>query len=302
MKTIIELFRKELMEISCLKDTTVRVYMAVIYAYTDYAKKVFHVDLLSSRTWHLQKWFYYLKTINKGYGFIKDSRVALNRLFSFLVKAGYRDTNPADNLPRVKVPKSTLNKPLTTPTLIKLLKSFDMTSWMGMRNFIIVSMLWALGLRVNELRAIKRRDIHLDYDPHHKTGTLLVHGKGDKERTLFIVDTLFDAVLRYLSLEKTPQRQNSLIFPGSKGPIIGRYWVRQMIMEAAKKAGIASRVTPHVFRHTFATDMYNQGVPIEAIKDMMGHESLRETSVYVHITDELQAVVLNKLRIKENVL
>ena len=73
-----------------------------------------------------------------------------------------------------------------------------------------------------------------------------------------------------------------------------------MIMEAAAKAGIVSRVTPHVFRHTFATDMYNQGVPAEAIKDMMGHESLRETSVYIHITDELQAMVLNKLSLKEH--
>jgi len=235
MNTIIELFRKELMEISCLKDPTVRVYMDMIYAYADYAKKVLHIDLLSSRTWHLQKWFYHLKTINKGYGFNKDSRVALNRLFSFLVKAGYHDTNPAENLPRVKVPKSTLNKPLAPHTLMKLLKSFDRTRWLGMRNFIIVSMLWALGLRVSELRAIKRHDIHLDYDPGHKIGTILVHGKGGKERTLFIVDALFDAVLRYLSLEKTPQRQKSFIFPGSKGPIIGRYWVRQMIIEAAAR-------------------------------------------------------------------
>ena len=65
-------------------------------------------------------------------------------------------------------------------------------------------------------------------------------------------------------------------------------------MEAAKRIGITARVTPHVFRHTFATDMYNQGIPIEAIQEMMGHETLRETSVYIHISDELQAEVLNK--------
>jgi site-specific recombinase XerD len=58
---------------------------------------------------------------------------------------------------------------------------------------------------------------------------------------------------------------------------------------------------PHTLRHTFATDMYNQNVPIEAIKEMMGHERLSETSVYIHITDELQAEVLNKISIKENV-
>jgi site-specific recombinase XerD len=301
MNTFIELFRKELLEIACLKDNTVGIYLQALYAYADYAKSVLRINLVDSKARHLHKWLYCLKTKNKGYNFIKDSKVALNKFFAFLVKAGYRESNPADKLPRVKVPKSTLNKPLATHTLVKLLNSCNRTKWMGMRNFTIIALLWALGLRVNELRAIKRRDIDLDYDPGNRTGTLLVHGKGGKERTLFIVDDLFDTLFHYLSLKKTPKRLNSLIFPCSKGPVIGSSRVRQMIMETALKAGITSRVTPHVFRHTFATDMYSRGVPVEAIKDMMGHESIRETSVYVHITDELQAMALNKLSVKERV-
>ena len=301
MNTFIELFRKELIEIACLTDNTVGIYLAMIYAYADYAKSVLHINLIDSKARHLHKWLYYLKTKNKGYNFIKDSKVALNKFFAFLVKTGHRESNPADKLPRVKVPKSTLNKPLATDTLVKLLNSFDKTTWMGMRNFTIIAMLWALGLRVKELRAIKRRDIDLEYDPDNKTGTLLVHGKGGKERTLFIVDDLFDTLFHYLRLKKTPKAGDSLIFPGSKRPVIGRSRVRQMIMESAAKAGITSRVTPHVFRHTFATDMYKRKVPVEAIKDMMGHEAIRETSVYVHITDELQAVALNKLSLKERV-
>jgi integrase len=75
-----------------------------------------------------------------------------------------------------------------------------------------------------------------------------------------------------------------------------------LIQEAAKRLGITERVTPHVFRHTFATDMYNQNVPVDAIRQMMGHETLRETSVYIHITDDLQAEVLKKISIKEQVL
>ena len=72
-------------------------------------------------------------------------------------------------------------------------------------------------------------------------------------------------------------------------------------MEAAERIGITARVTPHVFRHTFATDMYNQGIPLDAIMEMMGHERLSETSVYIHISDELMAEVLNKISIKGNV-
>ena len=249
MNTLIELFRKELIEIACLTDNTVSIYLEALYAYADYAKSVLHINLMNSQTRHLHKWLYCLKTNNKNYNLIKYTRVAFNRFFAFLVKTGHRESNPADKLPRVKVPKSTLNKPLATHTLVKLLNSYDKSRWMGMRNFTIVAMLWALGLRVNELRAIKRRDIDLDYDPGNRTGTLLVHGKGDKERTLFIVDLLFDTLFHYLRLKKTPKAGNSLIFPGTKGPVIGRTRVRQMIMESAAKAGIASRVTPHVFRH-----------------------------------------------------
>ena len=95
--------------------------------------------------------------------------------------------------------------------------------------------------------------------------------------------------------------KRSLLFPGSKGKTIGRNRVRQLIMEAARRIGITARVTPHVFRHTFATDMYNQKIPIDAIREMMGHETVRETSVYVHISDELQAEVLKKISIKEQV-
>lgn len=301
MNTFVELFRKELIEIACLKDNTVAVYLEALYAYADYAKSVLHINLVDSKARHLHKWLYCLKANNKGCNFIKNSKVVLNKFFAFLVKTGHRESNPTDKLPRIKIPQSTLNKPLAKHTLVKLLNSCNKTTWMGMRNFTIIAMLWALGLRVNELRAIKRRDIDLEYDPGNKTGTLLVHGKGGKERTLFIVDLLFDTLFRYLRLKKTPKSPNSLIFCCSKGPVIGRSRVRQMIMETAAKAGITSRVTPHVFRHTFATDMYNREVPLEAIMEMMGHESIRETSVYVHITDELQAMALNKLSLKERV-
>jgi site-specific recombinase XerD len=301
MTKIIELFRTELLEIHKLKDKTVRLYLDMVYKYSDYAKQFLHINPLTSQTWHIHKWMYCLKSNDKGYNFMKDAKVALKRFFAFAVKAGYLQKNPAEALPRVRIPKSDLNKPLKTKVICALLKSFDRTKWMGMRNFTIVSILWALGLRVNELLKIKRRDINLEYDPDKKTGTILVHGKGNKERTLFIVDTLYEVISRYLSLKKTPKRQGSFLFPGTKGKTIGTTRVRQLIMEAAERIGITARVTPHVFRHTFATDMYNQGIPIDAIQEMMGHETLRETSVYIHISDELQAEVLKKISIKEDV-
>jgi site-specific recombinase XerD len=274
----------------------------MVYHYADYAKQLLHINPLTSKTWHIHKWMYHLKTKGKGYNFLKDSKSALKRFFAFFVKTGCMKKNPAESLPRVKIPESDLNKPLATEIICTLLQSFDRHTWMGMRNFTIVSILWALGLRVNELLKMKRGDINLDYEPQHKTATLLVHGKGGKERTLFIVDTLYETMLHYVSLKKTPKRKNSLLFPGTKGKTIGGARVRQLIREAARRAGITERIVPHAFRHTFATDMYNRNVPVEELKEMMGHQALREASIYIHITDELQTEVLNKLSIKENVV
>jgi integrase/recombinase XerD len=172
---------------------------------------------------------------------------------------------------------------------------------MGMRNFTIISFLYALGLRVNELLSIKENDVRLDYDPKHRIGTLLIHGKGGKERTLFIVDGLYDTVVLYFGLKKAKKRTNSHLFPGRCNKPLYGYRIRQLIKEAAVKAGVTERVTPHVFRHTFATEMYNKNVPVEAIKEMMGHASIKETSIYIHVSDELQAEVLEKISIKEKV-
>lgn len=114
MNNIIELFRIELTKVACLKDVTVRLYIEMVYKFTNYAKRLLHITPLTSQPCHILKWIYYLKAKGKGYNFIKDTQVALKRFYAFLVKTGYCKKNPADKLPRVKIPKSTLNKPLAT--------------------------------------------------------------------------------------------------------------------------------------------------------------------------------------------
>ena len=302
MNKVIELFRKELLELNNLKETTVRIYIDRIYDYTDYAGGFLNIDPLRSETWHINKWIFDLKSKGKGYNFLKDSKAALKRYFAFLVRIGYVKNNPAEILLRVKIPKSNMNKPINTTIIFQLLRSFKKNKWIEMRNFTIVSILWALGLRVNELLKIKRRDLNMDYDAKHKIGSLLVHGKGDKERTLFVVETLYDTISYYLCLKKTPKRKGSLIFPGTKGKCISGSRVRQLIREACEQTDITTRIVPLSFRHTFATNMYNRKVPVDAIRRMMGHETSRETTVYIHISDKLKEEALKKISIKEEVL
>jgi integrase/recombinase XerD len=300
MNDTIALFRKELSEVACFREKTIKLYVSIACAYSDYAEKTLHINPAESKTTHINEWFSYLREIGKTSHFIKDCRAALGHFFDLLVKSGFMKENPAELLAPVRIPKSVLNKPITKQSAFALLNSFDRSTRMGMRNFTIVSFLYALGLRVNELLSIRESDVRTDYDPTRRIGTLLVHGKGGKERTLFVVDELYDTIIDYCGLKKAGKAKKTPFFSGTGGKMMRRDRVRQLINEAAASTGVTERVTPHVLRHTFATEMYERNVPVEAIKEMMGHASVKETSIYIHVSDAIAAEVLDGIGIKES--
>src|SRR3989304_3969645 len=187
MNNYLELFRKELSEVACFKEKTVNLYVSLACAYADYAEKTLKILPVESQTRHVNEWFSRLRAKGKSNHFLKNCRASLGHFFSLLVKSGRLKENPAEFLAPLRIPKSEMNKPISQESAFALLQSFDRSTPMGMRNFTIVSFLHALGLRVNELLAIKAGDVRLDYDPKQRIGTLLVHAKGGKERTLFVV-------------------------------------------------------------------------------------------------------------------
>jgi len=189
------------------------------------------------------------------------------------------------------------NKPISTESAYKLLGAFDRTSWIGQRDFMIVSMLWALGLRLSECLGLKVGDFDPEYDRPQKIGIIRIKGKGRKERILFVVDLLYENLVQYLSHPESPGKKSDPMFPTAKGTPVSKNRVQRIIKETAKKVGIPERVTPHVLRHSFATEMYHKGVPAEDICRMMGHDSIEETSLYIHVSDELKKEALEKITI-----
>ena len=159
----------------------------------------------------------------------------------------------------------------------------------------MVAVLWTLGLRTSELTRLKVKSVETGHGK--KIGLLRIRGKNKKQRALFVVDRLYDVLTRYIAHPQSPEKKNAALFPAQPNTAISNNRLQNIIKEHAQKAGIKSRVTPRAFRHAFATEMYHQNVPLNAIRDMMGHDSIAETSIYVHVSDKLKQLALDNIRI-----
>ncbi len=297
MNTLIEQFRKELAQLALYADDTIATYISCVVRFVDFAAANFKIEPGKTSPAHLRHWITHLKNTGVSNSRISQHRAALNSFFTFLIKLQLLDKNPADGTFPIRKIRSSLNKPIDQKTAFTLLKSIDRTTWLGERNFMIISCLWALGLRRRELTDLKIKDFNRGYDPKNRIGLLIIHGKGKKQRALFVVDKLYDNLIAYLNHPQSPKQGYKPIFPTNHRKQISGDQVLKIVCQAAENAGITKRITPHVLRHSFATEMYLANVPLEQIQDMMGHENQAETSLYIHISDQLKRQALRHISI-----
>ena len=186
-----------------------------------------------------------------------------------------------------------VTQPISPRQAFQLLDSFDQDTWHGLRNYTMVSIYWALGLRTGELTGLKVSSFETGHG--RRIGLLRVRGKNKKQRALFVVDRLFDTLVRYLAHPESLNKKRAPLFQGQPGVAISKSRVQRIVKDQAKKAGIKVDVTPRVLRHSFATEMYHQKVPLSAIQDMMGHDSIADTSVYIHVSDKFKQIALDHI-------
>ena len=302
MQAIIEQYKKELLQVAQYSVETVTNYIYCIYEYIDYAKKQLNINPLKAKAKHIWLWMAALKQKGISPSRLIHHRSALKGLFELLIKMNKIDQNPVDAILPIRKRQSDLNQPIATEVAYKLLRSIDQSSWLGERNFLIISILWALGLRLDELRNLKVGDFETNHDPQNNIGLLRVHGKDKKQRALFVVDKLYTNLQKYLNHPQSPSEKLQPLFPSkySKAKAISTDRVQRMIHEYAQKAGIEERITPHVLRHSFATEMYHQNVPVEDIQTMLGHDDIADTAIYIHVSDELKEQALEHITINFN--
>lgn len=297
MHDLIEQFRKELLAIHTFKEDTVQNYISILYRYVDFANEHLEIDPLKSTARDLRD---FIDTQRKDYSHSRliHIRSALGHFFAFLVRTGLIPQNPAEALFPIRKQKSDRNQPISHQTAFKLLNAIDRTKWIGERNFIIISVFWALGLRLKELITLKVRDFEAGHDPENNIGLLRIHGKGDKQRALFVVDKLYAHLVGYLNHPESPKKKPEPLFPVQQNKSISTDRVQRMMKEYAASAGISERITPHVLRHSFATEMYHRGVPLYALQAMLGHENEAESAIYIHVSGELEKQALENITIE----
>lgn len=213
------------------------------------------------------------KLSNKSIGTILSS---LRCFYSYLLDNGYINLNIFKLISNPKLEKK-LPSFLSYEEIRIVLDSIDTDNILSIRNKMIIELLYATGIRVSELRNIKINDI----DFNNKS--IKVFGKGSKERIVFFGDYAYDAIKLYLD---NGELKSEYLILNNKGKQISVRGIELIIKNVIDKACIKTKVSPHTFRHTFATHMLNNGCPLKSVQELLGHASLSSTEIYTHITDD----------------
>jgi integrase/recombinase XerD len=213
----------------------------------------------------------------------------LRSFFDYLVFEDYRETNPTDLVEAPKIGRK-LPDTLSVDEINELISAVDLSHPQGERNRTILETLYSCGLRVSELITLKISDLFFE------EGFIKVTGKGNKERFVPIHYNAQKYITIYITeirshLKPTKSFEDTL-FLNRRGKGLTRQMIFTILKELAVKINLNKKISPHTFRHSFATHLLKNGADLRAIQLMLGHESITTTEVYVHLdTGDLKKVV-----------
>ena len=237
----------------------------------------------------LQQFIYTIaKTVNPR----TQSRIisGLKGFFNYLVFEEYRKTNPLELIESPKIGRK-LPDTLSIEEIDLLIAAIDLSSPQGERNRSIIETLYGCGLRVSELINLKISDLFFD------EGFIKVTGKGEKQRFV----PIGSLTVKYIELYRKEIRVHQQINPSAKdtlylnrrGNNLTRAMIFHIVKELTEKAGLNKNISPHTFRHSFATHLLENGADLRAIQQMLGHESITTTEIYTHIDKSHLAQIMN---------
>ena len=285
-----------------LKNTleSFKLYLEVEKNYSKHTVRAYASDILSFLIWQnegnlkdvnyekLKQYLTFMQKFNYSKTTTARKIAALRTFFNYLYREKITDINPAKGIHSPKRSKN-LPKFLTeeeTETIIRNIKS-DTPS--GYRNKVIVELLYSSGMRVSELSGLNFSNLNIE------NNEIRVLGKGSKERIVLISDRVKELIKTYIKTvrplinaegPKTETTEDSPLFINKTGFRLHPQSIRVAIKETVNMIQLPKNVTPHVFRHSFATKLLNHGADLRIVQELLGHASISNTQIYTHITVE----------------
>ena len=203
---------------------------------------------------------------------------SLRSFFSWLVIEGVIADNPCDKVDSPKLGRF-LPDVLSVEEVSAIMDSVDVSTWQGKRDRAILEVLYGCGLRVSEAVELKISCLYFD------EGFIRIIGKGNKERLVPAGEMAADAVNEYLEHRPSPYdaKSDDLVFLNRFGRSLSRQSMFKMIKKQALIADVRKEISPHTFRHSFATHLVENGADLRLVQEMLGHESLTTTEIYTHV-------------------
>jgi len=276
-----------------------KTYLSVEKNFSEHTLSAYCSDIVSYILWlngescisvnfeKLREYLHFIQRFEYKKTTIARKTASIRTFYKFLFREKYIDTNPALSLSAPKRPKP-LPKFLTPDEVEQILNNVKIDTPAGFRNRVILELLWATGMRVSELSNLNFGDINLEENE------IRVFGKGAKERIVLMSDRAKNYLEQYINSVRnlivaqgyqTPDKSDdSPLFINNTGYRLQNKTIRKVINDTVEKIELPKKVTPHVFRHSFATKLIENGADLRVVQELLGHAGISNTQIYTHVS------------------
>ena len=261
-----------------LAQNTVEAYMRDLRSFAHFILRMYDVPPAKVEEPMVQRYVAWLYDRGREKASQARSLSGVKSFFNFLLISDRIESSPAEF---VLTPKFGRHLPdvLTTGEIDRIIAAVDGTTPKEIRDAAMLEVLYSCGLRVSELTSLRLSDLFFG------EGYIRVTGKGDKQRLVPISSTAQERIHRYLDVRRSARAGEETLFLNNRGSSLTRVMIFTILREAARRAGIEKKISPHTFRHSFATHLLEGGASIRQVQELLGHESILTTEIYTHLDD-----------------
>ena len=264
-----------------LSDNTIDSYMRDLAQFAHYILRMYDVPPKKVEPEMISNYMNRLYELGREKSSQARALSGIKSFFNYLLLEEIIDSSPAE---LIEAPKSSRPLPdtLSTEEIDRIINSIDPSTTKGLRDRAIIELLYSCGLRVSEVVGLRISCLYL------KDGFLRVIGKGDKERLVPMGEMAADAVNEYLDVRPDPAGTpfDDILFLNRFGKSLSRQSMFMMVKKQALLADVRANISPHTFRHSFATHLVENGADLRAVQEMLGHENITTTEIYTHLSFE----------------